>query len=119
MELLESLVKGKEFWQFLADNPRLVWEDTAKIEAANAVGITTNCTCCSYANNFNEERCVNQCPLTGLWSKDDEYGSCTSSDSPYYKWNQAETLRAKRNYALQIVALINRRLEDFSYALNE
>jgi hypothetical protein len=107
----ETLIKCRDHWQWLADNP-----DKEKTEWPGLdPGIQDECYCCEYAEHrrreedlFHSQMCQ-LCPLLGIaWGSKTDYkwpGCVNDRNSFYYKWSRANDsgrLKHKKLWAQRI-----------------
>jgi hypothetical protein len=89
----------KELWGWLAETgngSKSAWPkwdfNQGKIESMDV-----DCFACAVVNNL-ESRCHGKCQID--WTKNYGFGDdCLQDDSPFYKWDVADTARTRKKYA--------------------
>jgi len=114
MELVESLVKCRGMWNWLADNPTKTKKDYLGF-IGDPSYISGDCYCCEYLKSSMFGGCDN-CPLFGLWANSEDNAICTASF--FDSWDRINILLYDSEFfALCIVEACEYRLKDFDYAL--
>jgi len=117
MELLDSLLKMKKMWQWLADHPEVYCKETA-LKELELPSVDNHCYACAYDSQEGLGLCGN-CALTELWGYQEEMTApCNEGvNSPFYNWKHSQTNMQRKRAALDMVRIIDRRIRDFDYAI--
>ena len=109
----KTLTVNAELWKWLAETGKdlggkLNWEGWKKYGRMN-----NDCPCCQYeSDNGGTAKlvktgtdCETRCLLKSIWKN-----GCQSKPSPYYNWENACTIKARKKYARQIYRACMREL---------
>lgn len=95
----EALEKTIEMWMWLAEHPK-----------ASDVPVHDR-YCCEYGEQIYKDD-ISKCAICPIWTNGMVIG-CLWKNSPNFKWRYDAHSKSKRTkYALEIVALAKRRLEE-------
>ena len=89
-----------ELWKWLEENPKLGKSAWPKWKKYGIMAF--NCPCCEYTEGKTDKKysymdCEKFCPLIEIWpyEKTPEYVPCEDPKSPYSKWDDNDTSKAK------------------------